>query len=75
MVTSSAIKHLSRLSLFWYISDYLFENRFVLVNDLEEQGKKSIEDPTSPTAIVSPDSFLLGTQLFISTFAIISILQ
>jgi len=29
------------------------------VNDLEEQGKKSIEDPTSPTAVVSPDSFLL----------------
>ncbi|XP_065072142.1 beta-parvin-like isoform X2 [Rhopilema esculentum] len=29
------------------------------VNELEEQGKKSIEDPTSPTVAVSPDSFLL----------------
>jgi len=29
------------------------------VNELEVQGKKSIEDPTSPTVAVSPDSFFL----------------
>lgn len=29
------------------------------VNELEQQGKKSIEDPTSPANVVSPDSFLL----------------
>eukprot|EP00794_Sanderia_malayensis_P008633 gene8633-9565_t len=29
------------------------------VNELEEQGKKSIEDPTSPLVVVSPDSFFL----------------
>lgn len=40
----------------------LIENHIILVNDLQEQGKKSIEDPTSPTAVVSPDSFLLGIE-------------
>eukprot|EP00112_Aurelia_sp_Birch-Aquarium-sp1_P006035 Seg1674.5 transcript_id=Seg1674.5/GoldUCD/mRNA.D3Y31 product=alpha-parvin protein_id=Seg1674.5/GoldUCD/D3Y31 len=29
------------------------------VNELEEQGKKSIEAPTTPTAAISPDSFQL----------------
>ena len=33
---------------------------YVLVNELEEQGKKSIEAPTTPTAAISPDSFQLG---------------